>query len=205
MQRRMRQTHRPMRTASYHSRPPPIRTHRTYRTTPQPKQLKIRPRPLQTMPQHQNRTHKTRRIQTTTITTTNKHKQPAANHTNKHPPSHKNTNPNTKNQHHPQGVGVVPPPNRPPDRSKKGARGSKRFPTSKGPHNYEWKGCDRDDCNSSDMPHLMWQNTPFPENLVGFNHVLTASKVVPGIGVHLLMLILSGGSADLKAERLRRR
>lgn len=52
---------------------------------------------------------------------------------------------------------------------------------------YNLQCCDRDDCNSSGMPHLMWQDTPFPENLIGFNHVLTASKVVPGIGVHFFI------------------
>lgn len=52
---------------------------------------------------------------------------------------------------------------------------------------YNLQCCDRDDCNSSGMPHLMWQDTPFPASLVGFNHVLTASKVAPGAGVHFFI------------------
>lgn len=44
---------------------------------------------------------------------------------------------------------------------------------------YNLQCCDRDDCNSSGMPHLIRQDTPLPKSLIGFNHVLTAPKVAP--------------------------
>lgn len=81
--RRLRQTQGTLRQTKHDRRPLPLRAHRTHRHASQPQRPTVRTRPVQTMPRHENRQHKTIRLQHSTVKPTNNHRT-----TSKHDPQH---------------------------------------------------------------------------------------------------------------------